>query len=328
MMILSGDVGGTNTRLALVEVDGSMPRIAVNRDRPSADYDSLNEVVASFVEEIDADFEAVCFGIPGPVHSGKIRVTNLPWVVDRDQLVRSLGVPVILVNDLEAAAWSLPVLGEDDLVSVRDGEDAAEGNRALISPGTGLGVAGLYWDGSEHRPFASEGGHADFGPSDAFERDLLADLGEDFDHVSWERVVSGPGLVAIHEFLQARRGERHPSCPAQCDDGDRAPSEITRAARQGLCPVCVEAVERFCRLLGAHAGNAALMFLATGGLWIGGGIAPNIVDQILQGEFERGFLAKGRLREVMERIPVWIITDDHAAVRGAARRAAHEVRRS
>lgn len=317
--VLAGDIGGTNCRLALV--DAEELRIVDEEVYPSRENEGLGKLVERFAEEIGDRFEAACFGVAGPVRGGRAELTNLPWVVDEEDLEGELARPVSVINDLEAAAWSLDLLrpGETAVIHEGGGTEVVEGNRALIAPGTGLGEAGLFWDGTGHRPFATEGSHADFAPGDSLEWELRSELASRYGRVSWERVVSGPGLVEIHRFLCSRR-EAGTGCPVEETTGDEAPGPaITRAAREGSCEICAESLDRFCRLLGAEAGNLALKLLATGGVWIGGGIAPSIVDELRNGRFVEGFLGKGRMRGLLEEIPVSVILAEKAGLRGAAR---------
>lgn len=317
MRVLVGDVGGTSCRLALVETEGF--ETLEEEVYPSAEHEGLEGVVARFIEELGGAFQAACFGVAGPVREGRAELTNLPWVVDEKELAGGLGVPVAVVNDLEAAAWSLDVLQPGEVAAVREGAGGARGNRALVSPGTGLGEAGLFWDGAEHRPFATEGGHADFAARDELEWELAVEVAERHGRASWERVLSGPGLVAIHRFL-CSRCEIGSGCPVEeLTDSEEAGPAITRSARDGSCPVCAESLDRFCRLLGAEAANLALKVFATGGVWIGGGIAPAIVDELRQGSFVEAFLGKGRMRELLEEMPVTVILQEKAGLRGAAR---------
>ncbi|MDX1631745.1 MAG: glucokinase [Thermoanaerobaculia bacterium] len=322
MRVLAADVGGTNCRLALFETEGF--RALEERIYPSREYGGLDEVVGHFAEEIGDGFRTACFGVAGPVRKGRAELTNLPWVVDAAELRERLGHPVAVINDLEAAAWSLELLSPGETAVIREGSGARseEGNRALIAPGTGLGEAGLFWDGSEHRPFPTEGSHADFAPRDSVEWELRSELALRFGRVSWERVVSGPGRVEIHRFLCSRREtEIETGCPVEelAGDDEALGPAITRGAREGNCEVCAESLDRFCRLLGAEAGNLALKLLATGGVWIGGGIAPSIVDELREGSFLEGFLEKGRMREIVAATPVSVILAEKAGLRGAAR---------
>jgi glucokinase len=319
--VLAGDIGGSNARLALVRVFGERTEIVQTAIYPSQAHDGLDEIVRLFVKGDRIEFDVVSIGVPGPVRKGRAKTTNLPWIVDRDRLQTSLGVPTLVLNDLEAAAWSLSSPADDHLEVILEG-DPAEGNRALISPGTGLGEAGLFWDGRQHHPFASEGGHGDFAPADELERALLVELSERYDHVSWERLVSGPGLVALHEFLCRREGRSPTSCAvSELEDHREAAPAITRGARDGSCEICAASLERFCELLAAEAGNLALKMLAMGGLFIGGGIAPDILPELRKGAFESRFTAKGRMSELVASMPVYVILDEAASLRGAARAA-------
>lgn len=321
MAVLAGDIGGTHTRLALAEEEGGKIRIRRLEVYASQDHDALGEAVDTFLEGGGATFDAACFGVAGPVRSGRAHTTNLPWLVDADELSGVLDVPVSVINDLEAGAWSVPVLEDDQIVVLKEGDADPRGHGAVIAPGTGLGEAGLFWDGTELRPFASEGGHTEFAPTNEVERGLQVQLASQFGHVSWERVVSGPGLVALHQYLRTRHpGQELPGCPLEPPAAaDAGPPDISEAARNGACPVCVESMERFCRLLGAQAGNLALTLLATRGVWIGGGIAPDILDFLEKGGFREGFTAKGRMKSLLDGIPVRVILEEHAPLLGAAR---------
>jgi glucokinase len=319
--VLVGDIGGTHTRLALCRVaDGRYEWEATER-ASSPEHGGLEELVADFRSRRGATPDAACFGVPGPVREGRARLTNLPWVVEERTLARAAGVPrAILLNDAEAKGWGIGTLGEDDVAVVKDGEEAA-GNRALLAAGTGLGQSVLVWDGRLHRPFATEGGQAAFSPAGALQEALLAHLRERFGgHVSWERVLSGPGLVNLHDFLVQHRGLELDSGHREELDRTR-PEVITRAAAQGTCPLCREAVTLFVTLYGSEAGNLALRTLSRGGVYLGGGIAPDLVEELRGEAFRQAFLAKGRMRGLLESIPVRVILDEHTALRGAVRRA-------
>lgn len=320
MRVLVGDVGATHCRLALVDEERETRREEIYSSR---DHDGLGAVVERFVGAAsDGSFAAACFGVAGPVRNGRSELTNLPWRVDASKLECDLGRPVAVINDLEAVAWSLDRLGPEDeaVIHAGTGSAEAEGHRAVIAPGTGLGEAGLFWDGRRHRPFATEGGHADFAPGDALEWQLRSELVSRHGRVSWERVVSGPGLVEIHRFLCSHR-EGPTGCPVEsmARDDEAAGPAITRGALERSCSICIESLDRFCRLLGAEAGNLALKLFATGGVWIAGGIAPSIVEVLRDGPFREAFLAKGRMRKLLETIPVRVILDDKAGLVGATR---------
>lgn len=323
MRFLAGDIGGTKTRLAVFEVEDAGLTTVSEQTYPSREHPSLDDIVQDFLERARPDCRQACFGIAGPVKGGRAETTNLPWVVDAGAMAVGFGFErVYLINDLEANAWGIGALGEDDFFMLNPGGADAIGNASVIAAGTGLGEAGLYWDGHRHWPFAAEGGHADFSPGSDLEIALLRHLRERFGHVSWERVVSGAGLVSIHGFLRAHRGIEVP--PWLADDmgtGDPG-AVISTAALAGRDPVCVEALDLFVHLYGAEAGNHALKIMATGGVYIGGGIAPKILERLKGPHFMEGFLAKGRMRPLLEAMPVRVILNDRTALYGPALYAA------
>lgn len=315
-MILAGDIGGTNARLALFERSGKW---VCRREQkfPSKQYAGLEEIIEEFVGA--ETVSNACFGIAGPVRNGRCQATNLPWVVDAESLSRKLKIPrVHLLNDLEANAYGISQLAPSELALVHEGDLHQQGNRALIAAGTGLGEAGLYWNGSEHLPFASEGGHSDFGPRNPLEVELLYYLEKKFGHVSYERVVSGPGLIEIYEFLIAtKRGERNPSLKEEM--AKRNPSTvISEAGRLNTDETCVKALDWFLSLYGAESGNLALKYLSLGGFYIGGGIAPRLLEKLKEGAFHTSFVDKGRFKPLLSSIPIWVILNDQAALLGAA----------
>lgn len=321
MRALVGDIGGTHARLALCRVSEGRYEWEATETASSPQHDSLEELVADFRSRHGAPVDAACFGVPGPVREGRARLTNLPWVVEERTLARAAGVPrTILLNDAEAKGWGIGTLGEEDVALVKPGEDVA-GHRALLAAGTGLGQSILFWDGRHHRPVGTEGGQAAFSPAGPLQEALLVFLRDRFSgHVSWERVLSGPGLVNLHDFLVRHRGGALAS--AHRDELDRSrPEVITRAAAEGACPLCEEAVSLFVALYGAEAGNLALRTMARGGIYLGGGIAPDLVPHLRGESFREAFLAKGRMRALLESIPVRVILHGHTALRGAARRA-------
>ena len=319
-MILAADVGGTSSRIGLFEATGVRLRPVIETVYPSAGHKGLDDIVRAFISAHHPQVDHACFAVAGPVLGGRAEAPNLPWTVDARDLAQALGLPSVgLLNDLEANAHGIPALDDADFLVLNTGAAKAAGNRAVISAGTGLGEAGIYWDGREHRPFAGEGGHTSFAPSTDLEVDLLLHLRKKFGpHVSWERVVSGPGLYNIYEFLRDTGRGAEPSWLREAlDRGDR-PAVISRAAREGTSPLCAQALGLFVSAYGAEAGNLALKLLATGGVYVGGGIAPKIADT-LQRFFMEAFVAKGRLKRVLEAIPVRVILNDRAALLGAAR---------
>jgi glucokinase len=272
-MILAGDIGGTNTRLALF--DGSPTKPATIEVFPSRDHSGLEELLRAFRAQHSETIEAASFGIAGPVRNGRSKTPNLPWVVDSASLAEVLGLQSVdLVNDLEANAYGIAVLGPQDLAVLHPGAPDAGGNRALISAGTGLGEAGLLAEGNVYRPYPSEGGHCDFAPRDETEIHLLQHLMARFGHVSFERVLSGPGLYNIYQFFRDTGRAEEPTWLAE-EIREHDPSTvISQHGLKGSCELCVKTLDLFVSFYGAEAGNLALKAMATGGIFIGGGIAP------------------------------------------------------
>jgi len=319
---LSGDIGGTKTRLAIISVTGSWLNTEREQSYASQDYTEFAELLGDFLHHPGASIRAA-FGIAGPVQGRVVHTTNLPWRIDADALQQRFAFThCTLLNDLEATACGLPALGAEDLQTLHAGVPGASGNAAVIAAGTGLGEAGLFWDGQQHQPFATEGGHASFSPENDLEAALLRHLQQRHGHVSWERIVSGPGLVGLHEFLIMYRHASPPDWLRQeMEQGDAA-AAIANAALSERDELCAEALDWFVRLYGAEAGNLALKVMSRGGLYLGGGIAPKILRCLQQGSFLEAFFNKGRMRPLLEAMPVRVILNDRAALYGAALRAA------
>ena len=304
-MILAGDVGGTSTRLGTFDVQRGRVVLVDAETFTSRDRASLDEVVREFVSSRSVPIEHACLAVAGPVAGGRVKTSNLPWVIDAVTLSALLDVPdVWVINDLEAAGYGLALLEERDLLVLNPGAPQASGNAGIIAAGTGLGEAGLYWDGRQHHPFACEGGHADFAPRTAAEVELLQHLLQRFGRVSYERVLSGPGLENVYRFLREKAGGEEPAWLAEDMERRGAAAAISRAALQGTCEVATRALDLFVSVYGAEAGNFALKMLATGGLYVGGGIAPRIAAKLADGTFMDAFVAKGRMRPLLEAIPV------------------------
>lgn len=322
-MILAGDIGGTNTRLALFEGTAERPVPVLTEVFPSQGHHGLEEIVREFLSKYRQKPAAACFGIAGAVKGGRVEATNLPWVVNARDLTTELGVEVRLLNDLEANAYGIALLAESDLVTLNVGTAVERGNRALISAGTGLGEAGLLAEeNGSYRPFPSEGGHADFAPRNDLEVELFRYLAGRFDHVSYERVLSGPGLHNIYQFLRDTGRKEEPAWLAtELGQGD-ASAAIAKSALEGTSEICVQALDIFVTVYGAEAGNVALKFTATGGMFVGGGIAPKILRKLSSSSFLKAFQAKGRASSLLKDIPVRVITNDKTALLGAARVAA------
>jgi glucokinase len=322
-MILAGDIGGTHARLAFFEsVNGHFKLVSASVF-PSREYANLDAIAMKFVAAANIHPDAACFGIAGPVRNGRVETSNLPWIIESKALAEELRVPkTFLINDLEANAWGIATLDQKDVVPLNQVSGTPVGNQAVIAAGTGLGEAGMYWDGTRHHVFAGEGGHADFAPNNELEIELLRYLTAQFGHVSCERVLSGPGLVNIFHFLRdTKRGVEPNWLSDEIRQGDPA-AAISRAAMEAKSSLAEQTLEVFISIYAAEAGNLALKLLATGGLYLGGGIAPKILPKLKQPEFMKIFVSKGRMQGLMESMPVKVITNDSTALFGAARCAA------
>ncbi len=321
-MILAGDVGGTKTRLARYEIRGGRLSETRSRSIASREVAGLAEAVRLFQPLPDPSLKAAAFGVAGPVREGRVRTTNLPWEVDAHALAASLDLPpdrVRLLNDLEAMALGIRALEESDLVRLQEGEPDPGGNAAVIAAGTGLGEALLIRSEGGLRACATEGGHADFAPSDDERDGLLAALRCRVGHVSVERVVSGIGLEALYEFQHdpARGGPAGHAGP-----GADIPKLVAEEVRAGTCEGCRRAFSLFLRAYGAEAGNLALKAAATAGLYVGGGIAASNVEALRDGPFLDAFRTKGRFEGWMRRVPVHVILNESTPLLGAALAAA------
>lgn len=316
MMLLAGDIGGTKTNLALWQ-EGVCSHLA---SFPSQSYPHLGDIIRQYLETLKPrpQLLAACFAIAGPVHEGVCKATNLPWIVDAKAVAQSLRIPhVFLINDLEANAYAIDHLNKEQLITLYAGEGKGVGNRAVISPGTGLGEAGLFWDGKKHTPFASEGGHGEFGPHDEIQIELARFLIERFGHPSYERVLSGPGFSTLYDFFTKKRGIK-PSTELvnELSSGNHA-AIISKHAFAGTSSLCEEIMTLFVSVLGAEAGNCALKYMAFGGIYLGGGIPPKILPALKAPAFLEGFLAKGRMKSLLQTMPIQVILDDKASLRGA-----------
>ena len=324
-LVLAGDIGGTKTNLALFSVHGDKLRCESLQTFPSKRYSGLVPVLQEFLAGAGHKAEAACFGIAGPVVDGKVKTPNLPWMIDTAELRRTLKLDsVALLNDLEAGGYGIFTLNDDEFCTLNEGVMRQSGNKALIAAGTGLGQAILHDDGRHFHPLASEGGHADFAPRDELEIELLRYLIGRFGHVSYERVVSGPGLFNIYRFLKESRGMEEPkSLTEQFAAADDPSAVVSKAGLAGEFEICVKSLAMFVSLYGAEAGNLALRAKSVRGLYIGGGIAPKILAKLKDGTFMAAFVAKGRYTEMVAGIPVQVVLNDKAALRGAAYYAAY-----
>jgi glucokinase len=322
-MLLAADIGGTKTVVALFEPSGGALRAVRDATYPSREHPTFDAILDAFLGAARPPLVAACFGVAGAVVDGCVQTTNLPWELREADLAARLGAPVKLLNDLEATAYGMLFLAEPELVVLNRGSrPRRRGNIAVIAAGTGLGEALLVFDGARHVPVATEGGHASFSPRTEREIALLRHLRAKFGpHVSWERVLSGPGLADVYGFLRAESGAPEPRWLAERLAADDPGAVVTQAGLAGDDAVCADALELFASLYGAEAGNMALRGLALGGVFVGGGIAPRIRPVLERGGFVEAFCDKGRFRAFNEAIPVALATNPRAALIGAARYA-------
>jgi glucokinase len=325
-MILAGDVGGTKVHLALYSNECGRLKVVRERRFPAREFASLDAAVKTFLADGSTEeIVAACFGCPGPVRDGRLKLTNLAWTLDARELSRTLAIEhVFLINDLEANGYGIPELAPESVFTLHEGADAAAvgppvDHRGLIAAGTGLGEALLIWDGKRHRPIASEGGHCDFAARTGREIALLEYLRRTLNgRVSWERVVSGLGIQNIYGFLRDEEKLDEPAWLRQRMAAEDPNAVIGECAEDGSSDLCRETMQTFAAAYGAEAGNIALKVLATGGIYLGGGIAPKALKTLASGGFMQAFLDKGRLSPLLESIPVRVILDESCALLGAA----------
>ena len=320
-MILAGDIGATRTRLAAFQTEGNKLQLVVEKTFKSQQHGGLQEIIGTLVKTEGIPVHSACFGVAGPVRGGKSKISNLPWTIDSRELAAQLKVSSVgLINDLEAYAYGIDALESKDFVTLSEGlgEDA-EGNRVVIAARTGLGVAGLYWDGFRHHPFPCEGGHADFAPKNDLEAELAQYLRKKYEHVSCERILSGPGIKNIYDFLRdAGKAEEPAWLQKQMSEAPDQPALVSQLALEHKAAICDQALDIFVGVYGSETGNCALNFMATGGVFIGGNIAAKIVPRMQDPVFMNSFLNKGRMRTLLADMPVKIVLNDDAGIIGAA----------
>jgi glucokinase len=323
VIVLAGDVGGTNARLALVDVSPTRATILDRQDFPSPKYPGLAEIVTEYLGKVGGQPTNACFGVPCPVVDGVCKLTNLSWTLELGSFRKQTGLKdALLINDFAAVGHAIPLLGPEDVIPIRVGKPEPKSAIAILGAGTGLGQGALVWDGVRYRVVASEGGHADFAPRTEEEMSLLRFLLTQFKRVSWERLVSGPGLVNIYHFLVASGyAPESAAVKAEMESGDPG-AVITTRAMAGTDPICDHALDLFASIYGAQAGNLALIYRALGGVYLAGGITPRIASRLTRGEFMAAFGNKGRLSRMLEPVPVNIIVHSAPGILGAARLAA------
>jgi glucokinase len=319
VIVLAGDVGGTNARLATVEIDGRTARIVRERRYPSRDYPGLAPIVRRFYEEEASHPERACFGIACTLVGDDCTAPNLPWTINGRALAAEIGIPhTRIINDFVAVGYGIELLGPSDLVTLQEGRPEPQGPIVLIGAGTGLGQGFLVWERDHYRVLPSEAGHGDYAPRGKLQAGLLQFLAQQFGRVSWERLLSGPGLVNTYRYLLASAmAPEQATVRAEMEKDDPA-AVIGRHALARTDCVSDRALDLFCEIFGAQAGNLALTMISTGGVYLAGGIAPRIVERLRSGPFLTAFRDKGRLSELLARIPVHVIMNPNGALLGAA----------
>jgi glucokinase len=321
-VLLAGDIGATKTSLGVYSKEKGPREPIVEETFASSQFSSLEMLAGEFLTQTNLDVDRAVFGVAGPVMGGQATITNLSWVIDEVQLKKKLKLQsLLLLNDLKALAQGVPLLEPEDLYTLNKGEPNLDGTKAVLAPGTGLGEAFLTWDGSRYRAYASEGGHTDFAPINPLESNLLRYLQEKGGHVSYERICSGMGLPNIYAYLKDSGHADEPAWLAeQLAAADDPTPVIVNAAldEKASCELCKATLKLFISVLGSETGNVALKVLATGGVYLGGGIPPRILPALNQGVFMQAFLNKGRLSDFLQNVPVYVILNPKIALIGAA----------
>lgn len=316
MKVIAGDIGGTNARLAIIQGD----KILFEKHYPSRDFGKFAGVFAAFVKDVPMPLPGcACLAVAGVVKGHRVEATNIPWIIDGPDLKKQFGLEKLrLINDFEAAAWGITVLTKDNLVQIGEGKPVSNRPKAILGAGTGLGQAILIPGSKGYRVLPTEGGHVDFAPGNEQEIELLRYLMQEFAHVSVERVLSGPGLINIYKFLLQGHDPEEGVFSMQAVRGEDQPAHITGHALKGTDHLCENTVRMFCRIYGAEAGNLALTCLASGGVYIAGGIARKILLILSRGGFRKAFETKGRMEKVLKHIPTYVVTSPQLGLFGAA----------
>lgn len=316
--VLAADVGGTKTNLSLYQIgDGALQPIKQG-SYVTKDYTSFQEIIKKFRNEDDLKIDSLCLGVAGPVNKGVVKGTNFPWIIDEKEIRSKLGIKnVAIINDMEANAFGLGALGDSDFEEIRKGSEIP-GNAVIISPGTGLGEAGLFWDGKFYHPFATEGGHSEFSPRNKFDADLWHFLHDKYGIVSWERLISGSGIYDIYQFLIKFRGIKEPTWFKERISNEDPAAVISATAMEGDYSVCKETIDLFVRYLATEANQFALKTKATGGVFIGGGIVPKIIKTFDKEIFNQNFVKSDRMEQLLDLMPVKAILNEKTATYGAA----------
>lgn len=319
--VLAGDIGGTKTNLAFYKATPDSMELVYNARYPSADFSTLQEIIQRFlVEAKQPTPDRISLGVAGPVLNGKVELTNLSWTLDAEAMQQQLGVgKVSLINDLEATAYGLAGLTSTDFITIHQGRGGNPGNMAIIAPGTGLGEAGLFWNGKTYHPFPTEGGHCGFSPRTSLDMELCHFMQQEFKVVSWEAIVAGPGIFDIYRFLRDGQKKEEPGWLTEALQEQKDPSAvISQAALQQKAAICIETMDLYVRYLAYEAANLTLKMKAVGGLFLGGGIPPKIAPLLQEESFYRHYMDCDRMQHLLETVPIRIIKNDKTGLLGAA----------
>ncbi|MEO5891501.1 MAG: glucokinase [Ferruginibacter sp.] len=318
VIILAGDIGGTKANMQLSRFAGGKLETIKESRYVSKDYTSFTDILTNFLED-QVSPDNICFSVAGPIVEGKVKFTNLSWNIDSEEISRHAGnKPVSILNDLESTAYGLAALKPGELNTLYKGSNETPGNIAILAAGTGLGEAGLFFDGSHFHPFATEGGHSDFAPRNPRDMAVLTFLLARHEHVSWERLLSGSGIYTIWEYLTQVEKKESPTPLLEQIQKDKDPAIISKAALDGSCAVCVEAIQMFDRYLATEAVNLVLKLKATGGLYLAGGIAPKLLPLLNPETWKGVFNKSGRMRQLLNEVSVYVVLNEKAPLIGAA----------
>jgi glucokinase len=318
--ILAGDVGGTKTNLAYYRISEKNFELLKEGSYPSANYTNLDDILEQFIVENKLPKpHRICAGVAGPILHGKAEITNLSWVIEIATIQKRMGInDVFLLNDLEATAYGLAALTRNDLIRLHEGDESIKGNIAIIAPGTGLGEAGMYWDGKAYHPFPTEGGHCDFAPRTDLDIELFLFLKKKYGIVSWEKTVAGPGIHDMYLFLRQKRNITEPAWLTEALNQGDPSAVISVSAINEKDLVCSETMDLFVRYLARESANLVLKMKATGGLFLGGGIPPKIAYLLQKETFYTEYIDCDRMQHLLEPVPIYIISNDKTAMLGAA----------
>ncbi len=317
VIVLAGDIGGTKANMSLCKFTANGMEVVKEKRYVSKDHVSFTDIISDFIAGLPNP-QKVCLSVAGPVIDGKVKFTNLSWQIDRNEISQTLGgSPVAILNDLEATAYGLAALKPEELHTLHQGTNETPGNIGILAAGTGLGEAGLFFDGSRYHPFATEGGHCDYAPRTKQDLGILYFLQARHEHVSWERLLSGNGIVTIWEYLTQMENKPKPAWIVEAMETTDPAAVISNAAREAKCSTCVEAIKLFDRFLAIEAANMILKFKATGGLYLAGGIAPKIIQMLDPKTWKEIFESSGRMKHLLNTVSVHVMLNEKAPMLGS-----------